>query len=81
MSYPRSMSERCRLALVDGPLSVLFSKLSDVTVDLVTIDWESLAKRIADDLWGAPCTISDRPFAFEATALCRVPLSRYSQRL
>jgi hypothetical protein len=47
----------------------------------VTIDWESLAKRIADDLWAPPCAISDRPFAFKATALCRVPLSKYSQKL
>ena len=75
------LSERCRLALVDGPVSVLSTKSSDVIVDLVTIDWESLTKRIADDLWAPPCAISDRPFAFEATALCRVPLSRYSQRL
>jgi len=75
------LSERRRLAFVDGPVSVLSTKLSDVTVDLVTIDWESLAKRIADDLWAPPCAISNQPFAFEATALCRVPLSRYSQRL
>jgi len=75
------LSKQCRLALVDGPVSVLSTKASDATVDLVTIDWESLTKRIADDLSAPSSAISDRPFKFEATAFCRVPLSRYSQRL
>jgi hypothetical protein len=75
------LSKRCRLALVDGPVSVLSAKLSGATVDLVMIDWRALTKRIADDLTAPPCRVGDQPLVFEASALCRVPLSSYSQSL
>lgn len=84
MGAPEALARlaKCsRLAFVDGPVSVPFTKLTDATVDLVTVDWMTVAKRIVDDLSTPRFRAFDPPFLFAATALFRVPLSGYSQRL
>jgi hypothetical protein len=75
------LSEQCRLALVDGPVRLPFAKSTDATVDLVTVDWQAVAKRIVDDLTTRRPGALEQPCVFEASAQCRVPLSRFSQRL
>ena len=69
-----------RVAFVDGPVSTPFTKLSNVLVDMVTVDWVIAARRIVNDLLTRKVRDHERPVVFEAIALSRVPLSGHAER-
>jgi hypothetical protein len=39
-----------RVAFIDGPIDMLFTKIPDLPVDLVTVNWQALAESIVNDL-------------------------------
>jgi hypothetical protein len=71
--------ERCRVALVEGPVNMPFAKVPDVRVDLVLLDWQLLAQRIVGELIVDADQNTSRPFAFLAESRLRVPLSQYAE--
>lgn len=73
--------ERCRVALIEGPVNMPFAKLPDVHVDLVMIDWQAVARRIVSDLIAQQAFNSEHRVVFEAEAKLRVPLSNYAQEI
>jgi hypothetical protein len=79
---PESMTnifERCRVALVEGPVNMPFAKVPDVRVDLVLLDWQRVAQRIVGDLIiDAEQNVSE-PVTFLAESRIRVPLSQYAE--
>jgi hypothetical protein len=75
------LTKYSRVALLDGPVSIPAARMTNATVDLVTVDWQAVAKRIVDDLTTRRPGALEQPCVFEATAQCGVPLSRFSQRL
>lgn len=76
-----SVMERTPVALIDGPVTLAFTRLADVRFDLVSVDWQLVAQTIVDDL------ISQEAFAmtgkryFQAGAKLRVPLAQYCDQL
>jgi hypothetical protein len=74
--------QRCRVALIAGPVNMPFAKVPNVQADLVITDWQAIADRITDDL------INQRAFdqaagaiVFEAEARLQVPLSSYAETI
>ncbi len=70
-----------RVAFVDGPISLLFAKVPPVPVDLITVDWPSVAGRIVDDLVTQAAWDKSESLVFHAEAHLRVPLSRFCHEL
>jgi hypothetical protein len=70
-----------RVALVNGPVSMPFTKVPDVKVDLVTVDWQLVAERIVDDLISQDAFQLPGPTFFDAEAKLRVPLSDFAQSI
>lgn len=70
-----------RVALVNGPVSMPFTKVPDVKVDLVTVDWQMVAERIVDDLISQDAFQLPGPTFFDAEAKLRVPLSDFAQSI
>lgn len=71
--------QRCRVALIEGPVNMPFAKVPDVKVDLVLVDWQSIAERVVKDLIGQQAFDNANRVIFEAEAKLRVPLSKYAQ--
>lgn len=67
-----------RVAFLNGPVSMPFAKVPDAKVDLVTVDWQSVAERIVDDLISQEA-FQPGPTTFEAEAKLCVPLSAFGQ--
>jgi hypothetical protein len=70
-----------RVALINGPVSMPFTKVPDVQVDLVTVDWQLVAQQIVDDLINQDAFQLPGPTIFEAEAKLRVPLSAFAQSI
>lgn len=71
--------ERCRVALIEGPVNMPFAKVPDVRVDLVLVDWQLVAEKIVGDLILHEALDSAKPVIFEAESRLRVPLSQYAE--
>lgn len=74
------LARRRRVAFIDGPVDMPFSKVSDVAVDVVTIDWNLVAESIVDEF------VTQRAFEsgnriFEATSRLRLPLSKFAEEI
>jgi hypothetical protein len=69
-----------RVAFLNGPVSMPFAKVPDAKVDLVTVDWQSVAEQIVDDLISQQAFQSG-PTIFEAEAKLCVPLSAFAQSI
>jgi hypothetical protein len=81
---PRGLTEllqQNRVAFLNGPVSMPFAKLPEVTVDLVAIDWQLVAERIVNDLITQDAFQLSGPTIFEAEAKLRVRLSDFSQAI
>jgi hypothetical protein len=72
---------RCRVAFVGGPVSIPFAKPPDTKVDLVVVDWQLVAERIANDLVTKQTFGPKDKVVFEARHQLQVPLSQYAQSL
>jgi hypothetical protein len=71
--------QRCRVALIEGPVNMPFANIPDVRVDLVMVDWQAVVKRIVRDLIAQEAFDDAKHVIFEAEAHLRVPLSNYAQ--
>jgi hypothetical protein len=71
--------ERCRVALVEGPVNMPFAKVPDVRVDLVLLDWQLVAQKIVGDLIIDADLSARNPVTFLAESRLRVPLSQYAE--
>ena len=70
--------QNCRVALIDGPIDLPFAdKTVDAEVDLVTVDWKRVAKRIVEDLLTGAAFDDSAAIVFEAEPHLRVSLRRY----
>jgi hypothetical protein len=70
-----------RVALVSGPVSMPFTRVPDVQVDLVTVDWQLVSEQIVNDLITQDAFQIPGPTIFEAEAKLRVPLSAFAQSI
>ena len=79
---PEAMTELIRthrVGLIGGPVNMPFAKLPDVRVDLITFDWQLVAKRIVDDLTTQEAFQDTGAVIFQAEAHLQVPLNRIAQ--
>jgi hypothetical protein len=70
-----------RVAFVDGPIDLPFTKIPDAPVDLVTVDWQAVAESIVNDLITREAFDRNRYTTFEAEAQLRVPLSGFCDEI
>jgi len=70
-----------RVALVNGPVSMPFTRVPDIQVDLVTVDWQAVSEQIVDDLISQEAFQLPGPTYFDAKAQLRVPLSAFAQSI
>ena len=75
------LMNRMPVALTGGPPSIPFASIPDVPADLVIVDWQMVAERLATDLINRQAFEPAATTIFEAKAHCRVLLSRYAQTL
>jgi hypothetical protein len=70
-----------RVAFVDGPIDMPFTKIPDVPVDLVTVNWPIVAESIVNDLITREAFDRNRYTTFEAEAQLRAPLSSFCDEI
>ena len=69
----------CRVALIDGPLYLPYAESEPLTkVDLVTVNWPPVAKRIAEDVVSGAAFSDSERVTFEAQPHLRVHLSDFA---
>lgn len=73
--------QRNRVAFLDGPVSMPFSKVPDVEVDLIAVNWQLVAEQIVNDLITQDAFFGIGPTMFEAEAKLRVPLSEFAHNI
>jgi hypothetical protein len=73
--------QRCRIALIEGPVNTPFAEVPGVRIDLVLVDWQSVAERIVGDLIAQIPFDANKPVVFEAESRLRVPLNQYAQAI
>lgn len=81
MVAPRGFAnllKKCRVVLPDGPVPSTFGPIPRAPVDLVTVDWCSVAKRIVRDLSSRQAYDETRSIRLEATPVFQVPLHQYA---
>lgn len=69
------------VALLDGPVSMPFTPRAEASLDLVVVDWQDVAERIAADILSRDAFTKREPVVFEAKAELKTPLSRFAQRI
>jgi hypothetical protein len=67
----------CRVALPDGPTTSLLAAPPDTPVDLLTVDWRHVAKKIVGDILRKRAFRESPATVFEAVPRYQVPLHRY----
>lgn len=70
-----------RVGLIDGPVNIPFAPVPDAQVDLITVDWQSVAKKIVADLISQEAFRDLSPRIFEAKAQLRVPFNRFAESI
>lgn len=70
-----------RVAFINGPAGMPFSRVPNVKVDLVMVNWQLVAERIVNDLITQDAFQQPGPTVFEAEAQLRVSLSDFAQGL
>jgi hypothetical protein len=70
-----------RVAFVDGPIDLPFTKVPNVPVDLVVVNWASVVESIVSDLTTREAYDRNRNTTFEAEARLRVPLSSFCEEI
>jgi predicted Fe-Mo cluster-binding NifX family protein len=70
-----------RTAFVDGPIDMPFCKIPDVSVDLVTVNWQVLAESVVNDLITREAFERNRYTTFEADVHFNVPLSNFCDEM
>jgi hypothetical protein len=72
--------QACRVALIDGLVSIPYAEAPDAKIDFVTVDWEKVAERITWNVMARENHLME-PERFEAKAYLRVPLCEYAQSI
>jgi hypothetical protein len=70
-----------RVAFIDGPIDIPFVEVPEVTVDLVTFDWQFVAETIVNDLITLEAFDNNRHTTFDAQAQLRVPLRCFAETI
>jgi hypothetical protein len=70
-----------RTALVDGPIDMPFSRIPNVSVDLVTVNWQAVAEAVVNDLITSEAFERNRYTTFQADLRFRVPLSSFCDEM
>ena len=81
---PEQMADLMRaqhVAFIDGAIEIPFSELPDVVVDLVTVNWQSVAETITSDLITRAAFERNRYTTFEADAQLEVSLDSFSEEM
>jgi hypothetical protein len=69
------------VAFVDGPIDLPFTKIPDVLVDLVTVNWQAVAESVVNDLITREAFERNRFTTFQAEAQLRVPLTSFTEEM
>lgn len=70
-----------RVAFVGGPINMPFARVPKACIDLITVNWQLVAKAIVDDLISQEAFTRSGPTVFEAEAYSRVPLNHFAQNI
>jgi hypothetical protein len=73
----RGLMQKRRVALVDGPISTVFARIPAVPADLITVDWQTVARRIVTDLISQAAWAKSESLLFHAEAHLGVPPNRF----
>ena len=76
-----SMMRKRRVALVDGPIGMLFAKVPEVGADLVTVNWQMVAERIVGDLITQAAWNESESSIFHADAQINAPLQKFCREI
>lgn len=77
----RDLLNAQRVALIDGPIDMPFAEAPNAPVDLVTVDWQTVAGSIVNDLLTREAFDRNSSTTFEAQARLRVPLNSFSETI
>jgi hypothetical protein len=75
------MLHNCRVAFLDGPVSMPLTRPAAVLLDLVVVDWQGVARRIAEDILSREAFTNGKPIVFEAMAELRARLDKFAQKI
>lgn len=75
------LMQKRRVALVDGPISLLFATIPAVPVDLIAVDWPAVTDRIVRDLIDQTAWVKSESLVFHAEAQLGVPLNRFCSEI
>lgn len=70
-----------RVALFDGPISMLFANVPEAPVDLVTVNWKMVAERIVGDLITQAVWSESESLVFHAKPEINVPLQKFCHEI
>ena len=70
---------RTRVALTGGGIGIPFAQVKDVHVDVVAVDWQLFAERIAADLISSKAFDRGETTVIDAEPKCHVPLADYAE--
>lgn len=70
-----------RVALLDGPVSMPLTQRTGAAIDLVVVDWQSVAERIAEDILSQKAFTDRKPIVFDAMAVLKAPLNKFAQKI
>ena len=68
-----------RLAFIDGPVDLPFTRIPDTPVDLVTFNWQAIAESIVSDLITLEAFDRNRYSVFNAEPHLKVPISSFCE--
>jgi hypothetical protein len=68
-------------AFADGPIDMPFTKIPDVPVDVVTVNWQTVAESIVNDMITREAFERNRYTTFQADAHFRVSLSSFCDEM
>jgi hypothetical protein len=71
----------CRVALVQGPVSMPWAPRIDALLDLVVIDWQAVAERLAEDILNREAFNEHEPVIFEGIAELKTPFDKFVQKI
>jgi hypothetical protein len=77
----KRLLSRGRVALLDGPVSMPLIPRIDAPVDLVVVNWQKVAERIADDILAREAFDCHKPGIFEAEAELKTPFHKFAQKI
>lgn len=75
----KALLQQHRVAFLDGAIAIPFAALPNARCDIVSVDWQTVAERLAQDLTSVPKNGDIKRVSFDAKALLNVPVSTHFQ--